>query len=235
MLRPDRFSEHVRGGGAATVPLVTAARGATTFLNGITKFAPGSGVAHHRHNTLESVMVIKGEAVVDIDGERTPLRTYDATLVPGGIPHHFENASTTEEMWIIWTYGSTEATRTIIESGATGRIDAEDTADSDWSAEAIVHEVAEIEVIPGHEEQFEASVESALPLFRSAPGARTLTLERSVEFPFRYRLVIAWDRVDDHAIEFGQSPDFVEWRRIAEPYFAAPPRVEHMRNILTAF
>ena len=128
VLHPDELPAHDRGNGASTVPLVTAQRGATTYLTGITKFAAGSQVGHHSHNVAESVMVIKGDAIVDIDGERTSLRTYDTTFVPANIPHHFENASPDGEMWILWVYGSLDATRTLIAQGVTGRVDDESAA-----------------------------------------------------------------------------------------------------------
>ena len=98
VFRPDELPSKNRGGGARTVPLVTASRGGTTYLNGVTIFEPGAAIGHHIHNVAESVMVIKGTAVVDINGERTALNTYDTTFVPANIPHHFENSSQTEEM-----------------------------------------------------------------------------------------------------------------------------------------
>lgn len=238
VLRLDELPTRSRGGGANTTPLVTTARGATTFLNGVTRFGPSAAIDHHVHNTLESVVVIRGDAVVDIDGERTVLRTYDTTLVPANIPHHFENVSDSEEMWILWTYGSLVATRTIVATGTHGRIDAEHPTDGDPaqpSERAIVEEIADIDVLPGHEEQFEAVVATAIPLFQSARGARTLRLDRSHENPLRYRLVVGWDSVDDHLVAFRGSPEFAEWRRLIQPYVAAPAHVEHMHNVITGF
>lgn len=240
ILRPDELPTHSRGGGASTTPLVTMARGATTFLNGITRFGPSAAIAHHVHDSLESVVVVRGNAIVDIDGERTALTTYDATLVPGNIPHHFENASDTDEMWIFWTYGSVDATRTIIATEAHGRIDAEHAADGDSGsdlpiAQTVVQEIAEIAVLAGHERDFEAAVQTAVPLFQAAPGARTLRLDRSVENPSAYRLVVGWDTVDDHLVGFRESEAFPEWRRLIQPHVDQITRVEHVRNALTGF
>lgn len=125
VLRPGELSSLDRGNGARTIPLVSARVGAETFLNGMTIFEPGARIAHHMHNVAESVMVIKGKAIVNIDGNEFALDTFDTTFVPGNIPHHFQNASQTEEMRIFWTYGSIDATRTIIETGITARIDEE--------------------------------------------------------------------------------------------------------------
>lgn len=125
ILHPQELPAINRGNGAKTTPLVTAKVGAQDFLNGITVFEPGAQIAHHSHNVAESVMVIKGTAVVNVAGQEHLLNTFDTTFVPADIPHHFRNASADEEMTIFWTYGSIDANRTIIETGVTSRIDEE--------------------------------------------------------------------------------------------------------------
>jgi len=233
VLHPDELPAHDRGNGASTVPLVTAQRGATTYLTGITKFAAGSQVGHHSHNVAESVMVIKGDAIVDIDGERTSLRTYDTTFVPANIPHHFENASPDGEMWILWVYGSLDATRTLIAQGLTGRVDAESAALP--GGVGMVHEFADIEVLPGHEAAFEAAVAAAIPLFQSARGTRTMRLDRSEESPQRYLLVVGWESVADHEVHFRGSPQFLAWRELIADHVTGTPVVQHTRNVITGF
>ncbi len=125
ILRPSQLPAKDRGNGAVTVPLVTAEVGSTTFLNGITTFAPGAAIGHHSHNCVESVMVIEGTAYVDIDGTEFFLETYETTFVPANIVHRFRNASDIEEMKIFWTYASIDATRTMAGSSNRHRIDTE--------------------------------------------------------------------------------------------------------------
>ena len=126
ILRPAELPAKDRGNGASTVALVTGRLGSTGFLNGITTFAPGAAIGHHSHNCLESVVVIEGTAIVDIDGTEYPLETYDTTFVPANIVHRFRNASDTAPMKILWTYASIDATRTLAATGETGRIDDEE-------------------------------------------------------------------------------------------------------------
>lgn len=230
ILRPDELPAFDRGGGARTTPLVTGARGATTFLNGITEFEPGAAIPHHVHNVAESVVILRGEAVVDIDGERTRLREHDATFVPAGIPHHFENCSATEPMKIMWVYASPEATRTLVDTGAERRIDAELPGERPVR---LVHEVARIMARPGHTEAFERAVADAAPLFRRAGGARTLLLQRAAEDPLEYRLVVGWESIEDHK-GFRGSPDFDRWRALIADTVSGIPEVTHFRTVLTA-
>jgi heme-degrading monooxygenase HmoA len=54
----------------------------------------------------------------------------------------------------------------------------------------MILEIAQIDVKPGTEAEFEAGVARAAPLFRRAKGCRGLTLQRGIEKPARYRLFI---------------------------------------------
>ena len=56
-------------------------------------------------------------------------------------------------------------------------------------------EVAAIEVKAGSEAQFEAAVQQAVPLFQRAKGCSAMRLERSVESPTHYTLLVQWATV----------------------------------------
>jgi putative monooxygenase len=125
IFRPDEIRPRERGGGARTIPLVSRASGTTSFINGITEFAPGAAIPLHQHNCEESVMLLEGNAVAEIDGERHALKPLDTTFIPANIPHRFINVSETEPMKILWIYASVDANRTLIETGDTRSIDDE--------------------------------------------------------------------------------------------------------------
>lgn len=233
VFRPAELPSKDRGGGAKTIPLVTADRGATTYINGITAFEPGARIAHHTHNVAESVIIISGEAIVDIDGQRTRLSTFDTTFVPANVPHHFENASTVEEMRIFWTYGSVDATRTIVDSGEHGRVDSESPGVG--TAQHAVREIAVIKVRPGQEEVFERAVALAIPLFQRAHGARGFSLESSVEHPATYLLSVIWESVNDHMVAFRQSADFTAWRELIDEHLDGPIEMQHVQHVMTGF
>jgi putative monooxygenase len=125
IIRPSQLTARDRGGGVRTIPLVTRAHGATTFINGITIFDPGAAVPLHRHNCEESVVILEGHALVEIDGQEFEVGPQETTFLPANIPHRFRNASSTESLRILWTYASVNADRTIVATGDTRRIDAE--------------------------------------------------------------------------------------------------------------
>ena len=70
-------------------------------------------------------MVLEGDAIVEIDGEQHHLSAQDTTWLPANLPHRFINASDTNRMRIFWTYASIDATRTNMQTGEEGTIDAE--------------------------------------------------------------------------------------------------------------
>lgn len=125
LLKPETIKKHDRGGGAATTPLVTKGLGAAVFINGFTEFKGGAKIPYHFHNCEESVMLIEGHAIFDIDGQEFDVKPQDVTFIPAGVPHRFRNASETEPMKILWIYGSVDATRTLVETGETRPIAAE--------------------------------------------------------------------------------------------------------------
>jgi quercetin dioxygenase-like cupin family protein len=125
ILRPSEIAPRERGGGARTIPLVGRSIGATSFINGITTFEPGAAIPFHCHNCEESVMLLDGDAVAEIDGVEHPLQPGDMSFIPAGVRHRFRNLSETEDMRILWIYGSPDANRTNLETGATGLIDDE--------------------------------------------------------------------------------------------------------------
>ncbi|MEP9366077.1 antibiotic biosynthesis monooxygenase family protein [Xanthobacter sp. VNH20] len=99
----------------------------------------------------------------------------------------------------------------------------------------MVYEFVLIDVTPGQEADFEAGVTKAVPLFQNARGCRAMRLDRSVETPTHYTLVVEWDSVDDHMIHFRESPAFKEWRALVSPYFAAAPQMEHRHTVVKGF
>jgi heme-degrading monooxygenase HmoA len=99
----------------------------------------------------------------------------------------------------------------------------------------MIMEIAQIDVKPGMEAEFESGVKNAAPLFKRAKGCTGMTLQKSHEKPQRYRLFVKWDTLENHTVDFRGSADFQEWRRLVGHCFAAPPDVEHVTEVLHAF
>lgn len=72
----------------------------------------------------------------------------------------------------------------------------------------MIIESAEITVKPGMERQFEAGFRQAVPLFERACGCLSLQLQRGIEQPMTYRLIVGWSTLEDHTVHFRGSEDF---------------------------
>ena len=125
LLKPETLPRHERGGGASTIPLVTRDVGTTSFITGYTSFAGGAEIPFHSHNVQESVVLMEGRAMLDIDGLEYELRAHDVTFIPPDVPHRFRNLSKSEPMKILWIYATPDATRTLSDTGVTNPVSAE--------------------------------------------------------------------------------------------------------------
>ncbi|TCO80561.1 cupin domain [Plasticicumulans lactativorans] len=125
LLRPEELERYERGGGARTTPLVSPPIGARSFITGITEFDPGVAIPFHSHNCEESVVLLEGTAVMDIDGQEHPLKPLDTTFIPANVVHRFRNVSNDSKMKILWIYASPDATRTLQATGETRPVSAE--------------------------------------------------------------------------------------------------------------
>ena len=98
----------------------------------------------------------------------------------------------------------------------------------------MVTEIAQIDVKPGSEKDFEAAVANARDAFGRSKGFHGFELHKSIEKPQRYRLMVKWATLENHTVDFRGSEKFAEWRALVGPYFAAPPEVEHTETVLAS-
>jgi heme-degrading monooxygenase HmoA len=88
----------------------------------------------------------------------------------------------------------------------------------------MITEIAQIDVEPGQEAEFEAAVKKATPVFKRTKGCQGMELRRSIEKPSRYRLLVNWETLEDHTVGFRNSPEFQEWRGARRPVLRVAAR-----------
>jgi heme-degrading monooxygenase HmoA len=98
----------------------------------------------------------------------------------------------------------------------------------------VITEHALLQVIPGREDEFLASMERAKALIAASPGFDSLRVERCVERPSCFLLLVEWARVEDHTDGFRGSPAYQEWRAALHHFYDPFPVVEHFAPVVTA-
>ena len=92
----------------------------------------------------------------------------------------------------------------------------------------MILELADIRIQPGRQAEFDiAIVHGVETVIAHAKGFCGYKLNKGVESPERYLLMIFWATLADHTVGFRQSEAFAAWRGIVGPFFAAAPQVEH--------
>lgn len=92
----------------------------------------------------------------------------------------------------------------------------------------MILELADIQIIPGKQAEFDvAIVHGVKDVISTAKGFRGYKINKGIESPERYVLMIFWDTLENHTVDFRESEAFKQWRAIVGPFFASPPQVEH--------
>jgi len=92
----------------------------------------------------------------------------------------------------------------------------------------MILEIADIRIPPGKQAEFDAAIQRGVETVGSkAKGFRRYQVQKGIESPERYVLLIEWETLENHTVDFRGGPLFPQWRAIVGPYFASPPVVEH--------
>lgn len=96
----------------------------------------------------------------------------------------------------------------------------------------MILEVADILIQPGRQAEFDQAIRHGVEtVIAKAVGFNGYKVNRGVESPERYLLQIFWATLENHTVDFRESPAFAEWRAIVGPFFARPPQVEHFELV----
>lgn len=95
----------------------------------------------------------------------------------------------------------------------------------------MVTELAFLDVLPGRGAEFEAAFDDAKQIISSMTGFKSLDLQRCIENPSRYVLLVVWERLEDHTERFRGSLEYEEWRRLLHHFYEPFPVVEHFQFV----
>ena len=91
----------------------------------------------------------------------------------------------------------------------------------------MVLEVAILDVRPGQSQEFESAFVQAQTIISSMKGYVSHQLQKCLEKPNRYILLVNWETLEDHTQGFRGSAEYQEWRRLLHHFYDPFPDVEH--------
>jgi heme-degrading monooxygenase HmoA len=80
---------------------------------------------------------------------------------------------------------------------------------------------------PGMAGEFAAAFVVARKLLEVTPGFQKLEMRQGIETPDTFVLLVWWDSVEAHMVNFRESGRIVDWRNLLSPFFAGTPQMEH--------
>lgn len=95
----------------------------------------------------------------------------------------------------------------------------------------MILEVAPLPVRPGQEAAFEAAFLQAQAIISSMPGYLGHELQRCIERPGEYLLLVRWRSLADHEVGFRKSPQYQDWKALLHHFYDPFPVVSHYQDV----
>ena len=91
----------------------------------------------------------------------------------------------------------------------------------------MILELAILNVRTGREAEFERAFGEAQGIISAARGYLSHELQRCMEKPGQYVLLVRWQTLEDHTQGFRGSPGYSEWKKRLHHFYDPFPTVEH--------
>ena len=98
----------------------------------------------------------------------------------------------------------------------------------------MITEHAVLPVVPGREPEFIEAMERAKSIIAASPGFVSLRVERCMEQPSQFLLLVEWETLEDHTEGFRGSAAYEEWRSLLHHFYDPFPVVEHFEVVVRA-
>jgi heme-degrading monooxygenase HmoA len=98
----------------------------------------------------------------------------------------------------------------------------------------VITEHAVLPVIPGQEAEFIETMDRAKAIIASSPGFVSLRVQRCIERPSFFLLLVEWESLEAHTEGFRNSDAYQEWRSMLHHFYDPFPVVEHFETVASA-
>ena len=95
----------------------------------------------------------------------------------------------------------------------------------------MILEVAILNVKAGETAAFEAAFAEAQKIIAGMAGYVNHELQKCIEVPNQYILLVRWQTLEDHTVGFRQSAEYQQWKALLHHFYDPFPIVEHYEQI----
>ena len=95
----------------------------------------------------------------------------------------------------------------------------------------MILEQAVLDVKPGEARAFEGAFAEAQRIISASPGYLSHELQRCIERPNRYLLLVRWQSLEAHTVGFRQSAPYQRWKALLHHFYDPFPTVEYYERV----
>ncbi len=96
----------------------------------------------------------------------------------------------------------------------------------------MILEVAMLNIKPNLAPEFESAFRLASKIISSMNGYLEHELQKCLEQPDKYLLLVKWEALEDHTVGFRGSAQYQEWRALLHHFYDPFPIVEHFEKVV---
>lgn len=95
----------------------------------------------------------------------------------------------------------------------------------------MILEQAILNVLSGQTDEFELAFKEAQQIISRMPGYINHELQRCIENPDQYLLLVRWETLEDHTVGFRGSDEYQKWKELLHHFYNPFPKVEHYTQL----
>lgn len=95
----------------------------------------------------------------------------------------------------------------------------------------MILEAALLNIKEGQTSAFEAAFTQASPIIASMKGYMGHEIQKCIEDPHKYLLLVHWETLEDHTIGFRSSEKYQQWKALLHHFYDPFPTVDHFYRV----
>lgn len=95
----------------------------------------------------------------------------------------------------------------------------------------MILEAAYLTIKAGETSAFEVAFKQASPIIAGMKGYVSHEIQKCIEDPNKYLLLVRWETLEDHIEGFRGSAEYQDWKALLHHFYEPFPTVEHFTQV----